>query len=510
MKLKYSPSVILLFLSLALFGACDDRNNYVSNDPDADTNAPLCYDVNDTYQQYSLFFKPRQGWVGDPMPYYENGKFHIFYLHDARDGASTFHPWYAATTTDFITYTEDGEIIPCGTIDNQDSALGTGSVFKKDGVYYAFYTGHNGKLDPREKILLATSTDLKTWNKEKDFELRAQDGYDRNEFRDPIIIKDEVSNIYRMLLSTRADYKGSWRAVIAQYTSTDLRSWKLEEPFYDDPNIFMLECPDVFTKGNYQYLVYSDINDRKVHYIYKKNGSSEWTFPTNNVLDGIAFYAGRTVSDGTHRYLLGWCPTKDRNSDYNNLGWGGSLVTHELVQQPGGTLKVSLPKTINDKLSNSIDLKAIVSDKVKVQENTYILSAGTDSQNAFSIFDRETGAFKISTRIKAGNSTSFGFLLGACGTRKEMYALTFDITNKELRLERRVKGEQNEQQTKISIPITENKEFNISLVIENSVYVIYINNEIAFSNRIYKMNQNPWGIFADNGEVLFQNLLISN
>ena len=31
-----------------------------------------------------LFYKPENAWVGDLIPYYENGTYYGFYLHDPR------------------------------------------------------------------------------------------------------------------------------------------------------------------------------------------------------------------------------------------------------------------------------------------------------------------------------------------------------------------------------------------------------------------------------------------
>ena len=76
----------------------------------------------------------------------------------------TFHPWYNTTTTNFATFVGNNEVIPTGAAGDQDGALGTGSVFKKDGIYYGFYTGHNGNLDPKEKIMLALSLTLNLLN----------------------------------------------------------------------------------------------------------------------------------------------------------------------------------------------------------------------------------------------------------------------------------------------------------------------------------------------------------
>ncbi|MDO4229960.1 MAG: glycosyl hydrolase, partial [Capnocytophaga sp.] len=181
-----------------LVSSCNNDDDFTSNDPNAALDAPSCYDVYDGVKNYNTLFQPKNGWVGDPIPFYDNGKFYIYYLHDSRPAGDTFHPWYLATTSDFYSFEDKGEAIPCGEDNSQEDALGTGSVIKHDGVYYAFYTAHNRNLDPNEKIYLATSTDLVTWEKKTDFSLQASNNYDRNEFRDPYVYKD--GNVFRMLV----------------------------------------------------------------------------------------------------------------------------------------------------------------------------------------------------------------------------------------------------------------------------------------------------------------------
>jgi beta-fructofuranosidase len=78
-----------------------------------------------------------------------------------------------------------------------------------------------------------------------------------------------------------------WRAVIAQYSSVNLR---LDfGKFYEDTTTFITECPDVFTMGDYQYLIYSSIDNRMVHYKYRLLTANTWISPVNNALDGTAF-----------------------------------------------------------------------------------------------------------------------------------------------------------------------------------------------------------------------------
>lgn len=500
MKTKY---IIMAFIASLNISACSDLE-YVSNDPTAAPGTPAMYDVNDLNLSYSTFFKPAQGWVGDPMPFFEDGKFHVFYLQDARDGAPTFHPIYKAVTTDFMSYEDSGEMIACGEDGGREDALGTGSVFKEGNTYYFFYTAHNSEMDPKEEIFLATSTDLKTWEK-KGYVLNGWgDGYDRNDFRDPFIMKN-TDGTYTMLVTTRADYKGSWRAVLTQYTSDKLtEGWQRREPFYDSAETNNLECADVFTMGNYQYLIFSEQNDRRgVHYVYRTIGTQEWTVPSNNFLDGYAYYAAKTATDGTNRYLFGWCPTRDDASDYNNYSWAGALVVHRIGQQTTGELRLSIPESINEKLSNKVNLKAEVIKEATASGNSYTLK-GTN-QKATVVFPRfDKGAVnKITATVKATSAKRFGIEFGAAGSRKYVYDLTIDTEAQKVKLNYVVNGNIDKTLTEAILPAAINGEYQITVVVENSVCVAYINNEVALSNRIYQMTQNPWAIFAEEGDATF-------
>ena len=492
-----------------MLSSCSNDHDYGSNDPDAAVSGTISYyNINDLYQTYSMFYKPSHGWIGDAMPFYDNGTFHVFYLQDTRPAPSTFHPWYKATTTDFMSYTDDGEMIPCGADGSQEDALGTGSVFKHDNTYYAYYTAHNGDLDPKELIYLATSTDLKTWTKQPSVSFRAPEGYDRNEFRDPFILKE--NNEFKMLVSTRADVNGAWKGVIAQFKSTDLYNWTVDTTnpfFYVDDSEFMLECADVFTEGSFEYIVYSGIDSRKVHYKYRTKGTSEWKTPSNYALDGISFYAAKTASDGNNRYLFGWVPTRNSNSDGESLSWGGSLVVHQLKQNSDGTLAVIINQAIDSKIINESELKITGSKTNQAKSDSYTLKATTGNED-YITFDRLSGISKIKATIKPNTATKFGFELGASGNRREVFRLQFDTDAKKVILQRVYRLTNAVQDITTADLAVDANGYNVSLLVENSVCVLYINDQIAFTNRVYLMNQNAWGIYSADGDVTFSGIKV--
>ncbi len=103
---------------------------------------------------YSVFYQPPVGWVGDPMPYFneDDRTFYCFYLQDWRDGRESETRHLLHQTVNYGSFNGFNEAVPAGTIYEQDNFPGTGSFVKKDGLYYCFYTGHNGRLDPAEKV----------------------------------------------------------------------------------------------------------------------------------------------------------------------------------------------------------------------------------------------------------------------------------------------------------------------------------------------------------------------
>ncbi len=157
------------------------------------------------------FYKPDAGVVGDCIPYWYDGTYHIFYLRDYRDVDSHGPgiPWFHLTTTDFVHFEDLGEAIASGGVTDQDLIVGTGSVFAgQDGTHHMFYTGINPRLrtdDTHEQAVFhATSTDLIHWDTIKESPLVPDERlYERHDWRDPFVFFDQSSGLYRMLLAAR-------------------------------------------------------------------------------------------------------------------------------------------------------------------------------------------------------------------------------------------------------------------------------------------------------------------
>lgn len=499
---------VLLMISLALLTAGCRKMNTDMAVTDNKENPPER--MEEKIEEVSVFPLPDNGFVGDPMPYYDGEKMNIFFLDDQRNGSQGYHPWARYVTTDFCKYDFLGDVIPYGDdITKQDIALGTGSVIKDEqGVYHAFYTGHNDTYSPKEAIMHATSTDLQNWDKQEKDTFYAAKEYSSDDFRDPYVLYNKEEERYWMLVTTRKNNRG----VIALYKSADLVHWNNEKVLFEndmgsDAN---MECPALMEWNGYWYLTFSDQwPDRVVHYRIAKSPDGTFEKPERDYFDGSGFYAGRPEKAADKMYLIGWNATKDGHRDENNYNWAGNLVTHQLVQQNDGLLRVipvqSVMKAMNHnrKVSN---LK--LSESVIKEKGAFHFSGVGYESAAFPKIEKST---KITGSLKFNNKTNicgFTFNLGAnnIGTlnfvmnKQEGYIGFF---NKPTDV---ISGE--EPQSKVKYAFNNGDEIRFTILIDNTVAAIYLNEEIALTARMYSANNEEWGFFCDNSDVTLKDIKV--
>lgn len=236
-----------------------------------------------------LFYRPKEAWFGDAIPFYDNGIFYIFYLYDERKAPATaYHTsWHLVSTKDFVHWNEEGEVLPSGGCDDLDHACYTGSVIKApNGMYHLFYTGQNplnpdlsqeGK--PLQFILHAVSNDLKVWEKHYETAFSAPKGiFEPHDWRDPFVFYQEESGEYYMLLAARLKGQSFRRSgCVALCRSRDLWNWQPGEVFYSPGMYYTHECPDLFREGDWWYLLYSTFTARfATHYRKGKSLQGPW------------------------------------------------------------------------------------------------------------------------------------------------------------------------------------------------------------------------------------------
>ena len=475
-----------------------------------------------------FFFQPDHAWVGDLIPYYEDGTYYAYYLHDPRcypDQYAEQTTWHLVTTQDFKTLCDAGETFPCAADDRPNCNAYTGSVIRdKDGIYHAYFTAFNSKINlldgkPIQAVMRAKGTDPAHLTVDEDFFFTADDRiYEMYDWRDPCVTYNEAEDCYYMLLCARKKGAGALRGgCLALCKSKDLNSWTYEAPFYDPHMYVTMECPDLFRMGDWYYLAFSTFSDRfATHYRMAKDPCGPWKIPELDTFDSRDNYAIKTGGDDRKRYLFGWIPSKKGNTDYGPWEWGGTMVFHELVQDPEtGLLTVKTTGAEESFFSSGRELtgqKEFFAEAA-AQEDGLALSA--ENLGAV-LYDAPEESFLLDAELEIREGTEFGLALHTDGGLEKGYFLrmwpgkqmAWDIwprTDRPGIYQWQIDGDVP-YQIESSRPLPKAERYRIRLIREDDISVVYVNDEIALSYRMYGHSSGKLGFYLVQGNMIIRHL----
>ncbi len=214
-------------------------------------------------------------WVWDFWSASEGNSHHVFFLQAPRSlgdpelrhvNATVGH----AVSTDLSTWALLPDALRPGPVGSWDDlAIWTGSIICADGRWRMLYTGvsraENGLV---QRIGLATSTDLVTWEKypanpliEADprwYELLDPSLLQGQAWRDPWLFADPEGNGYHALITARArDGPPEERGVIGHAWSRDLVHWEVRPPITEAGEFGQLEVPQTVEVEGRSFLLFS-------------------------------------------------------------------------------------------------------------------------------------------------------------------------------------------------------------------------------------------------------------
>ena len=469
----------------------------------------------------NIFYKPKDGWVGDTIPFAYDGKFYIYYLHDERKGNTQDE--YGYRTSWNLLITEDGVnikdckvVLPVGEYDDADYACYTGSVIEgNDGNFHMFYTAQNnynpkyhrdGK--PLQYVAHAISTDLINWEKLPELTFGADERiYEPFDWRDPFVFYNEEEKCFDMLLAARlrgaSEKNGGCVGLCRSY---DLLHWEAKEPFYNPESYMTHECPDLFKLGNKWYLVYSTFSEKFVtHYRMSDKLSGPWTSPIEDTFDGRAFYAAKTAQVGDKRMAFAWVPTKRGESDFGQYEWGGNFIVHEInqttdnkltVKPADGLINMFNKEVVNEKL-NKIEIENYEGEK------SYVIDGMKDTCMIEAVIEFSEGV------------RSFGIGLRQDPTLANGYYLRFEPFYNRIVADmwpRRISGVNQwyvdgdkpfmvELERPFDYKSLKENKVHIRVVADGSIICLYVNNITALTMRAYNVNRTNWGFFVKDGSI---------
>lgn len=465
------------------------------------------------------FFRPPQAWVGDVIPWQEDGTFHLFYLHESRQVPKVGMPWHRVVSDDLVDFRATGIALASGGPDSPDFNVYTGSiVVDDDGVHHAFYTGQNPDRRgadglPLQLVLHATSRDgMDTWERHPEHTFGATPGYETADWRDPYVFRDADAGVWRMLVTARhVEGPARRRGVIAQCVSHDLRTWEPVEPFWDPRRYLAHECPEVFEWNGWWYLVWSEFSDSfTTRYRISRDLHGPWRVPENDTIDGRAYYAAKSAARGDRRFFFGWISTREGDTDDGAWQWAGTLAVLEAEQNTDGTLRFHPPR----------ELAATFDDRIAALTSGAVLSA-PDGYADLILPEDAPRSFRVDARFDiAPNTTECGLLLRATADGDQAYALRLEPKRGRLVFDRWPRLTTGGEQWQISgdVPFAVELERPVALppgehrlevIVDGDLCVATVDDAVSLSTRLYDRTAGHVGAFVGEGTVIVTDLVVS-
>lgn len=217
-------------------------------------------------------------WWSDFTFLRQGNVWHMFSDYDClADGATSFtHMDFMHTTSlDLYSWTKVGPVVLRGAEGSWDATdISAPSIITSGDTYNMFYTGMdlvNG--NNRQRIGLATSTDLTTWTKSASnpifdcstltwnyWDTSVAEGMD---CRDPFVIRDQTNNRWVMFYTARSKFIDQdplrdipYPAIVGTATSTDLIAWTDAGSILATAGI-KADSPHVISRNGTWYLIWT-------------------------------------------------------------------------------------------------------------------------------------------------------------------------------------------------------------------------------------------------------------
>ncbi|MDD5729417.1 MAG: family 43 glycosylhydrolase, partial [Victivallales bacterium] len=299
------------------------------------------------------YWKPDNGFfVGDCMPFYHDGTYHLYYLLDQGHhnhpivGKAGGHQWAHASSQNLIDWKQHPLALPLDFASGETSIC-TGSVIEKDGKFYAFYALRASFFNEEHLRFAVSSDNGITFQKlpPGDWELPGT-GFGPA-FRDPEVFLDD-DGVYHLLVSSRCRDGANKNGVLLHARGTDLFHWSRYEPLLYAQAV--PECPNLFRWGKFYYLFFGQ--NGITHYRLSSDIKGPWLVPGNDIVGCPSCRVMKSAPwENGRRIAAGWMPTYENGTSR----FGGRTIFRELRQSPDGGILVGLvPEFLADRPENAL------------------------------------------------------------------------------------------------------------------------------------------------------------
>ena len=470
--------------------------------------------------QYYLPSEP-DTFVGDPMPFWHDGVFHIYYIldhgHHSGNAGLGGHEWAHVSTRDLRTWDRHPLAVRLGMAGGRkEESICTGSVCYHDGVLHAYYAVRllepSGPLRHTEHVCHASGSDGITFTKDAGNPiLPPPAGYHPGGFRDPHVFAGPDGRFHMLVTTELVPERApglpmSNLGCIAHFTSDDLDAWNEEEPILVPGYASAPECPDWFAWNGWYYLTFLD--DGLLRYRMSRDPFGPWHKPVADMLDGNLVAAMKTAAySDDRRFAVGFVRSRENGHDEGDFDYAGNLVIREMVQDTDGTLWSTLPAELMPETGGSLDytIEAKHGDVSLDPAGVRIDAPDTLGVAAISTSLRE-GIVRFTAHTD--DASAFGLFFRSSDDMSVGYEARFRPRERMIWMQR-IDGRRDAGNRVPDTALVGVKGLNrveCTLVLKDDLVDLSVNGRRTLIGRFPEWSADRLSLFCDHGSVVFENL----
>ncbi|MEJ8840918.1 GH32 C-terminal domain-containing protein [Lacibacter sp. H375] len=464
----------------------------------------------DDFHRPKYHLIPAANWTNEThgLIYYQ-GRYHIFNQKDGNNLLLRNINWGHFSSKDMLQWTEHKPVLSPGPDYDRLGIWSGHCVLDPLGKPVIIYTGASSDTSFGMHLAYPEADDLLSWKKYAGNPVvnGTPKQYTRFDFRDPYIWKEGSS--YYMAVGFGIDENNTRRGALLLYRSTDLKEWMFlhtlfeGKPSIDDSGVFW-EMP-VFWKENNKYILLVN----KVPYKKEPANALYWIGDFVNE----KFVPDKAVPQKLEviNQLLSPSVAKDESGLTTAIAIIPDLVTAEAHYKQGWAHLYSIPRVWtlkNNKLCQQPhpSLKKLRTD-VTTLTNVDVLPGKPI------LLSKNKQQLEIELELDPKDSKRFGVVIGKHPHDKEYTKIYFDFDQQEFVVDKSRssldKNIPNEGRSG-TYNLSRNQKVKIRLFIDGSVVECFINNEDAFTTRIFPLKSisNEVHLYCEGGEVKLSNATV--
>lgn len=356
---------------------------------------------------------PPTGLLNDPNGLIFDGEhYHIFYQWFPYDALHGMKHWKHFITRDFQTYREADTLIPDELFESHGCYSG-GAILWQDNIV-AFYTGNTRRASDNVRI---PHQNIAVFDKSgKLLEKRcilnqAPKGYTEH-CRDPKPFITPDGKIRFVLGAQRENLTGT--ALLYEMDDLNAEPRLLGELVisdFDNQNVFMWECPDLFELGGKDIFVWSPQGKAREAMRFQNNYHATYAVGELDGLQlaaeqideldyGFDFYAPQTVQN-SERILFGWVGLPDLTYPTDRYQWHSMLTMPRKLRLQNGKIIQQPIVQLGEKQAVQISGKSAISNldtaylQISVENQPLVARFFENDEGQYLELRYENGVFSL-------------------------------------------------------------------------------------------------------------------